>query len=343
MSNIKLIEVNSELGAGTRGAALGVEALKVAAINAKSTFFKDNKSVKVKCHNQLLLNKIKYPFAKRIEGIIKVNSNVSKHIAKTLKGKKGIFPVVLAGDHSSAAGTIAGIKKAFPKKRLGVVWIDAHADMHSPYTSPSGNIHGMPLAVALGLDNRELSTNNVDNNTIKLWNKLKKTGGLVPKIFAENLVLVGVRDTERQEDYLIEKYNIKKITVEELWANGEQRTAIEILQYLDKCDLIYISFDVDSMDDEISKGTGTPVPNGLDPEEASNLINKLLKNEKVCCFEMVEINPTLDIKNKMADTAFKILDNATEVIKKKNKKIGIKTPKVVKAHSSFHAETFFNN
>lgn len=327
MSYIKIIEVNSELGAGTRGASLGVEALKVAALNAKSSFFKKNKAIKVKCHNDLLLNKIKFPYAKRIEGVIKVNANVSKIVAKTLKSKKKAFPLILAGDHSSAAGSLAGIKKAFPKKRLGVVWIDAHADMHSPFTSPSGNIHGMPLAIALGMDNRELGTNNVDKTTIKLWNKLKKIGGPVPKIYAEDLVFVGVRDTELQEDYLLDKDKIKKISVEELWANGEQRVAIDILQYLDKCDLIYLSFDVDSMDDEISKGTGTPVPNGFEAQEVSNLINKLLKNEKVCCFEIVEINPTLDIKNKMADTAFKILASAAEVINKKNKKIGVKVAK----------------
>ena len=343
MSYIKIIEVNSELGAGTRGASLGVDALKVAALNAQSSFFKTNKSVKVKCHNDLLLSKIKYPYAKRIVGILKVNSNVSKVVAKTLKGKKKGFPLVLAGDHSSAAGTISGIKKSFPKKRLGVVWIDAHADLHSPFTSPSGNMHGMPLAIALGMDNRELSTNNVDKATIKLWNKLKKIGGPVPKIFAEDLVFVGVRDTEPQEDYILDKYKIKKITVEELWANGEHRTAIDILQYLDECDLIYISFDVDSMDDEISKGTGTPVPNGLEPQEASNLINKLLKNEKVCCFEMVEINPTLDIKNKMADTAFQILESATEVINKKNKKMGIKAVKGIKANPTVSLDALIAN
>lgn len=309
MRTVKLIEIKSELGAGTRGASLGVDAIKIAAMDFGSLYFKKIKSVEIPTENEELYEPIINYYAKHINAIYKIYQRVSREVKRTLKGRQ--FPLILAGDHSTAGGTIAGIRMAYPKKRLGVIWIDAHADIHSPYTTPSGNMHGMPLALSLGEDNIECRVNDPIEETEMFWNKLKNLGGICPKIYYNDLFYVGLRDMEEQEEYLINKHNVKRISVAELRRRGITRSADRILKQLAHCDLIYISFDVDSMDPKISKGTGTPVPRGLSNVEAANFAARLVGNPKVCCFEMVEVNPTLDSENKMAESAFKILRKVT--------------------------------
>src|SRR5690606_31428777 len=117
--------------------------------------------------NYLLDNEIKYPTAKRVAGLVKVFASVSSKVNDALT--KGKFPIVLAADHGSAGGTIAGIKTAYPNKRLGVIWIDAHGDLHTPYTTPSGNMHGMPLSTALGEDNLQEKVNDLNPDVIGMW------------------------------------------------------------------------------------------------------------------------------------------------------------------------------
>src|SRR3954465_8158819 len=153
MKNIKLIEVPSEIGAGTRGASLGIEAIKIAALDFMSNFFIHFPSEKIPVENKLLYEPIESPYAKRINGIVSMYDKVSKAVCDTMKGS--FFPVVLSGDHSISGASIAGIKMARPKGKLGVIWIDAHADLHTPYTTPSGKSFGMPLATALAEDNLE--------------------------------------------------------------------------------------------------------------------------------------------------------------------------------------------
>lgn len=306
---IKIVEVKSEIGAGTRGASLGVDAIKIAALDFGSPFFKRFKSVEVPNENNLLLEPVVHDFAKRIKGIYNLNDRLSKEIAKTLKADQ--MPIVLAGDHSSALGTISGIRMAYPEKRLGVIWIDAHADLHSPYTTPSGNMHGMPLACVLGEDNKEKQANKPDDETIEYWEKLKNLGTPAPKIRYNDLVYIALRDFELPEEYLIKKNKVRVFTLQEIRKKAVERVAIDSLNYLDHCDLIYVSFDVDSMDSRISSGTGTPVPNGITEKEAGNLIYYIMRSKKIICFEMVEINPTLDRENLMAENAFEILQKAT--------------------------------
>ena len=317
MKKTKLILLRSELGAGTRGASMGVDALKIAAIDLKSNYFREHDEIEISDENWLLLESVKFKYAKRIRGITKIYERLSKAVQKVLL-KNNAFPIVLAGDHSTAGGTIAGIKTSYPDDRIGVIWIDAHADLHSPYTTPSGNVHGMPLATALGEDNPDKKTNDIDKDTLNQWEKLKNSGGICPKIEYRDLVYIGVRDTEEEEDYIIEKNSIKNITTKQLRTKGVPAVIDEVFEYLKHCDKIYISFDVDSLDPKISTGTGTPVPNGLRIKEAKDLMTGLVANEKVCCFEIVEINPTLDTENSMAETAFKILEAATDAALNRN-------------------------
>ena len=306
---IKIIEVKSEIGAGTRGSSMGVDAIKIAALDFGSPFFKRFKTVEIPNENKLLLEPVVNDYAKRIKGIYALNERIAKEIQKTLKSDE--IPIVLAGDHSSALGTISGIKMAHPDKRLGVIWIDAHADLHSPYTTPSGNMHGMPLSCVLAEDNKDRQQNKPDDETVEYWDKLKTLGGISPKIQYNDLVFIALRDYEPPEEFLIKKNKIRIFSLQEIRKKAVERVAIDSLNYLDHCDIIYVSFDVDSMDSRISSGTGTPVPNGITEKEAGNLIYYIMRSKKIVCFEMVEINPTLDKENLMAENAFEILQKAT--------------------------------
>ena len=312
MKNIKLIEVPSEIGAGTRGASLGIEAIKIAALDYMSNFFIHFPSEKIQTENKLLYEPIESPYAKRIKGIAALYERVSKAVSDAMKNN--FFPVVLSGDHSTAGATLAGIKMARPKSKVGVIWIDAHADMHTPYTTPSGNVHGMSLAAAINEDNLECAVHEVDAETQKYWNALKNTGKATPKVLPEDVVLISLRDFEKEEKYLIEKYGMKAFTTKEVRTKGPENVVRAVLRYLGDCTDIYISFDVDSLDSTISKGTGTPVSNGLREREAEDLISKFMQNRKVCCFEITEVNPTLDKENLMAEIAFSILQRSVNVL-----------------------------
>ncbi len=309
---IKFIEVKSEIGAGTRGASLGPDAIKVAALDYGSSLFNKIPSIEIPVENNLLFEAQGSPYAKRMRGVINIYERLSKTVADTLKAKE--FPLVLAGDHSTAGGTIAGIRMAFPKQRLGVIWIDAHADLHSPYTTPTGNVHGMPLAASLGEDNNASRMNNPDKEAVDQWNKLKKVGGIMPKINYSDLVFISVRDVEPEESYLIKKHKIKTFSTNDVKRHGVEKIARDALAYLNNCQLIYVSFDVDSMDSSISKGTGTPVRNGITEKEAGSLCVRLIQNERVCCFEIAEVNPTLDKENLMAENTFEILQRVVSQI-----------------------------
>lgn len=306
--SIKIIKNRSDIGAGTRGADMGIDALEVAAINQGNDFFQRYPFLEVPTRNESVYKDESHPYAKRIQEIIEQCTSLSQTVKDTIND--GYFPLVLSGDHSSAFGTITGIKKAFPDKTVGVIWIDAHADLHSPYTSPSGNLHGMPLAAALQCDNIDLLVNNPGLNTIEQWEQLKKLGNHGRKLLPAHLVYFGLRDLEEQEESLIQALQIKTYTVTDVRMYGTTYCADQALEQLQACDIIYISFDVDSMDCElISNGTGTPVKKGFSANEISSLLKLLISSRKVICMEVVEINPLLDNKgNRMAETAFDILN-----------------------------------
>lgn len=312
MRNIKIIEVKSEIGAGTRGASLGIDALKIAALDFMSNFFVNFPSEIIETENNLLYEPVSSPYAKRIHGIKIMHERIAKSVAETVKS--GLFPLVLSGDHSNAGGTLSGIKMAKPKSKLGVIWIDAHADIHSPYTTPSGNMHGMPLAIAMAEDNKDCQVHQPDEKTIQTWNDLKNLGGIAPKVLPEDIVYIALRDTEKEEDYLLKKHNMKVIPVSEVRKRGVALVVRQALLNLQHCDDIYISFDVDSLDSNISRGTGTPVPNGLKEREAEDLLASLMQNHKICCFEITEVNPTLDKENLMAEIAFNILQRCVNTL-----------------------------
>lgn len=314
MKNIKFIINRSEITAGTRGASLGPDSLKVVAWKQGNSLFGNYPVEEIEDTNHYLNKPIIHQYAKRIEGLTFIFDQISQAVKTTIS--EGQFPIILAGDHGSAGGTIAGIKATYPDKRIGVVWVDAHGDLHTPYTTPSGNMHGMPLSTALNDDNLQAKRNDIPEETKVLWERLKNTGYPGAKVRPEDLIFVGVRDVEEEEIALMERLNIRNFKVEEVKQKGAAVIASEINQLLSNCDLIYVSFDVDSMDpEETSHGTGTPVPDGLTVADTKTLLKELVKNPKLTCFEIVEINPCLDEKkNAMAEIAFDILQEVIEII-----------------------------
>ncbi|KGO97154.1 arginase [Flavobacterium enshiense DK69] len=314
--NIVFLINTSEITAGTRGASLGPNAVITAARKKGSFIFGEHPVEKIKNLNELLDQPTVHQFAKRIDGLVEVYSVLNSKVASVLGNNE--FPIILAADHGSAGGTIAGIKSAFPDKRIGVVWIDAHADIHTPYTTPSGNMHGMPLATALGIDNLECQKNEVAPETISLWNQLKQIGGVSPKINPQDLVYIAVRDTELQEDNVLSRFNIENYKVADVRSKGVSEIVKAIDEKLKDCDCIYVSFDVDSMDPELtSHGTGTPVADGLTPDEAKAILNHFANNDKTVCVEFVEVNPCLDEKiNTMAEVTLDLVENIVQTLKK---------------------------
>ena len=313
---IVIVKNRSDIGAGTRGSDMGIDALEIAAINKGSNYFNNFPFVDVPTRNHAVYEKEKFAYGKRIHQVLQQCEDLSSAVEKVILAQN--FPLVLSGDHSSAIGTISGIKAAAPDKTIGVIWIDAHADIHSPFTTPSGNLHGMPLAAMIGEDNRLCEINNVDEETIDFWNKLKSIGADQHKVNPKHLVYLGVRDTEEPEDLLIERLHIKKYKVEEVRTLGIEKCVEQVFEQLSDCDIIYVSFDVDSMDSElISDGTGTPVPKGFYKPEIISMLNLFMSNPKVMCLEVVEINPLLDSHgNSMAEVTFEILEQITPFIEK---------------------------
>lgn len=307
-SKYKIVEVASELGAGKRGTSLAYSALKIADSERQSQVLSNIPHQKVVDHNHLIGTKPAFDHAKYISDLSIVNENICFDVDSVLS--EGKFPIIVSGDHSNAIGSIAGVKNHFHDKKVGVIWIDAHADLHTPFTTPSGNLHGMPVAVSLGLDNLERTRNQVDEDLIPHWEKLKRIGNreISPKIDPSDIVFIALRDFEIQEYFLIHDFNMKAFQPFDIKSLGIDAVIQLTIDYLKDCDVIYISFDVDSLDTSISVGTGTPVYNGLQVSEAKQLLSAFIHLPQTKALEITEINPLLDNNNKMAKVVLDILE-----------------------------------
>jgi len=170
------------------------------------------------------------------------------------------------------------------------------------------------MAASINEDNEDCAVHEIDSETANHWKLLKTIGKIAPKVLPEDVVFISLRDYEKEERHLIEKYGMKVITTKEVRNKGAENVVRSVIRYLSDCTDIYVSFDVDSLDSSISKGTGTPVGNGLREREAEDLISKFMQNRKICCFEIAEVNPTLDKENLMAEIAFNILQRSVNIL-----------------------------
>lgn len=285
--NISIIGFPMDLGADRRGVDMGPSALRIAGLQSKLELLgykvSDFGDIKIEIMER---QKIKNPKLKYIEEIIKTSKLLANNVQKVLE--KGDFPLCIGGDHSMALGTISGISSYCRNKKLklGVIWIDAHSDMNTDETSPSGNIHGMPLASLMGLGN----------------NQLVDFIGFKPKLNPENCALIGIRSIDEAEKLNIKKLKVPVYTMTDIDKLGVHRIAAKVLkQFREKVDHIHISFDVDCVDPSVAPGVGTPVPGGLSYREAHLLMETIAECGCMSSLEVAEVNPILDFKNQSAE------------------------------------------
>ncbi|MBM7644489.1 arginase [Scopulibacillus daqui] len=221
---------------------------------------------------------------KNLKAVTETNERLYQAVAEVINKKR--FPLVLGGDHSIAIGTLAGAAK--PYQNLGVIWYDAHGDLNTAETSPSGNIHGMPLAVSLGLGHPSLTS----------------IGGYQPKVKPENIVIIGARSLDKGERDLIRKENIRVYTMHEIDRLGMTAVMEEAIHYLkDRTDGVHLSLDLDGLDPSDAPGVGTPVLGGISYRESHLAMEMLSEADILTSAEFVEVNPILDEKNKTAEAA----------------------------------------
>ena len=275
-----------DLGADRRGVDMGPSALRIADLKSRleALGYKiiDSGDVHIEIMEK---QRVTNPKLKYLNEILKTSTILARKVEKVLD--QGNFPLCIGGDHSMAIGTISGIASHCRKNKmkLGVIWIDAHADMNTDETSPSGNIHGMPLSALMGLGNE----------------KLVNFMGFTPKVKPENCALIGIRSIDSLEKQIITKLKVPVYTMSDIDKLGIHRIIVRVLkQFREKVDHIHVSFDIDSVDPSIAPGVGTPVPGGLSYREAHLLMESIAECGCMSSLEIAEVNPILDDKNKSA-------------------------------------------
>ncbi len=283
---IRIIGVPMDLGASRRGVDMGPSALRVAGLQARikqlGHHVEDIGNISVKQPEEMSYGEKR---AKYVAEIADTCKDLGLAVQKSLED--GCMPLVLGGDHSIAAGSISGVAAHFrkQKKNIGCIWLDAHSDMNTPETSPSGNVHGMPLAAIMGYAIEEL---------YDLF-------GYKPKIEPQNVVLVGVRDLDTHERKFIKKLGVKALTMREIDERGMREVMSDALKYaMDDTDGIAVSLDMDFVDPSDAPGVGTPVRGGVTYREAHLAMEMIADSEAMLSMEIVEINPVIDEHNRTA-------------------------------------------
>jgi arginase len=225
---------------------------------------------------------------KYLKAVSKASEELAAAVNKVVES--GSFPLIFGGDHSIAIGTLAGVSKHY--KNLGVIWYDAHGDLNTCETSPSGNIHGMPLAISLGVGHSALT--NIAN--------------YIPKVKPENIVIIGARSLDEGEKELIREKGIKVYTMHEIDRLGMTKVMEDSVAYLkDKTDGVHLSLDLDGLDPSDAPGVGTPVLGGISYRESHLAMEILEESKLITSAEFVEVNPILDERNKTATVAVALM------------------------------------
>jgi len=289
---IRVIGVPLDLGQSRRGVDMGPSAVRVAGLEARlealGFVVEDAGNTTVALPEQ---KKEGHPRAKYLKEITATCTKHAELVLKTLE--TGKTPVVLGGDHSVAAGTVAGVAEFFRKQnqKLGLLWIDAHTDINTPESSPSGNVHGMPLAAIMGLGPPELAN----------------IFGFSPKVAPENCVLVGVRDIDAAEKENVRKAGVEVYTMRDIDERGMRAVMEDALRAAGRGTAGYhVSLDMDWVDPEDAPGVGTPVRGGATYREAHLAMEIIADHGRLTSFEIVEVNPVIDEHNQTADLAVEL-------------------------------------
>ena len=293
---IRVIGVPLDLGQSRRGVDMGPSAVRVAGLEARleaiGHIVEDAGNVAVALPEQ---KKEGAAHAKYLKEITATCTTSADLVLKTLEAGK--VPLVLGGDHSVAAGTVSGVAKYFRRKnqKIGLIWIDAHTDMNTPETSPSGNVHGMPLAAIMGLGPAELG------NIYEFS----------PKVDPENCVLVGIRDVDNFEKENIRKAGVEVFTMRDIDERGMRVVMEDALAMAGRGTAGYhVSLDMDWIDPEDAPGVGTPVRGGATYREAHLAMEIIADHGRMLSFEIVEVNPVIDEHNRTADLAVELAQSA---------------------------------
>lgn len=293
-TNTSILGVPLGLGAGRIGADAGDRALRMERLHdqlqAMGVDVEDCKSLTIPAATDP-----GNPNARFLEEISETCDQIAEWMGNKLS--QGRMPMVLGGDHSIGAGTVSGTAAHFHGlgERVGVIWIDAHADMNTPETSPSGNVHGMPLAALLGHGSKQLT----------------HLCGYAPKVLPRNTVLVGIRDIDEGEVELIRELGVRAFTTRDIDERGMFSVMHEAIEWATFSTAgFHLSFDMDALDPTIAPGVGTPVPGGLTYREAHLALEMIADCGHMVSMDMVEVNPMLDAQNLTARVAVGLISSA---------------------------------
>lgn len=282
MKKLSIIGMPMDLGQMRRGVDMGPSAMRYAGINEKLKPLFDH----IHDMGDIAIGRPEVVVDKEsnlrnLDLVAEKSTLLAEKVDEVIQS--GSFPLVLGGDHSIAIGTLAGVAKHY--KNLGVIWYDAHGDLNTAETSPSGNIHGMPLAVSIGLGHTSLT----------------EIAGYGPKIKPENIIIIGARALDDGEKELIKETGIKVYTMHEIDRLGMARVMEETIAYLkEKADGVHLSLDLDGLDPNDAPGVGTPVMGGISYRESHLAMEMLQEAQIITSAEFVEVNPILDERNKTA-------------------------------------------
>jgi arginase len=283
---IRIIGVPMDLGASRRGVDMGPSALRVAGLQARIKQLgyqvEDIGNISVKQPEEMSYGEKR---AKYLAEIADACKDLGAMVEKSLEENQ--VPVVLGGDHSIAAGSLSGVASHFKKKekRIGLIWLDAHGDINTPESSPSGNVHGMPLAATMGYGAMEL---------VELLD-------FKPKVEPQNISLVGIRDLDSFEKKLAKKSGVHVFTMRDIDERGMREVMSDALKYaMDDTGGIAVSLDMDFVDPSDAPGVGTPVRGGATYREAHLAMEMIADTEAMASLEIVEINPVIDEHNRTA-------------------------------------------
>jgi arginase len=283
---VRIIGVPMDLGQSRRGVDMGPSALRGAGLQASikklGLQVEDIGNLSVKQPEEMPVGETR---AKYLTEIAETRGDVAAAAEKSLT--EGFLPLVLGGDHSIAVGAAAGVANYFrkDKKQIGYLWLDAHGDMNTPESSPSGNVHGMPLAAIMGYGAPEL---------VDLL-------GFKPKAEPGNIVIVGARDLDAQERKIVKKSGIHVFTMRDIDERGMREVMADALKYaMEETAGVAVSVDMDLVDPPDAPGVGTPVRGGVTYREAHLAMEMIADTESMVSLEVVEINPILDEHNRTA-------------------------------------------
>ncbi|KAE9541997.1 arginase [Ursidibacter maritimus] len=304
MQTINIIQILSDTGAGKRGSHEGVKWLCERHSIQPTAIFENHSN-----------SKYLTPPAKYIDNLTAFFQQFVPVLTQYYQRSE--FPVILTGDHSNAIGTLSAFCNAYPKKRIGVIWIDAHADLHTPYTTPSGNIHGMSLAAILRQDNLAQQIHTLTPEVARYWQHLKQLAPTSQGILPQDICFLGLRDFESQEIALIQELSIPYYSTQKMRELGFEKVLAQVKQQFADVDLLYVSFDIDALDAGLISATGTPVSEGFTEAEMTMLLEQLLVLQNLSVFEITEFNPTLSENTEEYEMIYRLFTQSLAKIEKR--------------------------